>query len=384
MGKSKILITGGAGFIGSRLALNLSRNGYPITILDNLSKQIHGEKPIEDSWSYRQIYNKKGIEIIENDVRNLDVWRKLISKHNVIYHFAAETGTGQSMYQISNYSDVNIIGTSQLFQALSENQNHTVKKIIYASSRSIYGEGKYVDNKGSVFYPKHREIEKLRAGDFNLYYNEKILTQVATDENSKVHPSSFYGLTKQFQEDMIHGMSTHFGIIPISLRLQNVYGEGQSLNNPYTGILSIFSNLLRANKDIKVFEDGEESRDFIHVDDVVKAFILAKNSKIKDGRIYNVGTGIPTKVIDVANELKSLLDSNSLISINGAFRKGDIRHNYADLAKIQEELHFHPQISFSEGLIRFTNWVKGIDYKESNYLNSLNEMKENGLYEEDK
>lgn len=382
MGKDKILITGGAGFIGSKLALYLARK-YKVTILDNLSKQIHGENAPIDSWTYKQVLNQKNIKIVIGDVKDLDTWRNLILQNDIIYHLAAETGTGQSMYQISNYSKVNIHGTALLFQALSENQNHSVRKIIYASSRSIYGEGKYLDSKEMVHYPRHRSIDKLRVGDFNIYNNHnEPLTAVATDEDSKIHPSSFYGLTKQFQEDMIHSMSPHFGITPISLRLQNVYGEGQSLNNPYTGIMSIFSNLLRTNKEIKVFEDGNETRDFIHVDDVVRAFDLARKTDIKEGRIYNVGTGIPTKIIDVANSLKKLLKSNSSIVINGAFRKGDIRHNYADITKIQQELNFHPSISFSEGLMRFTVWVKKISPKESKYLDSLKEMKSKGLYEE--
>lgn len=381
MGEGKILITGGAGFIGSKLALKLSSDGYDVTVLDNLSKQIHGQNPIKDSWTYRQIFNKK-IKIIEDDVRNLDMWRSIISNYEIIYHFAAETGTGQSMYEITNYSEVNFLGTANLFQALSENQSHTIKKIIYASSRSIYGEGKYIDSTGAIHYPKNRDLNKLRSGDFNVYFNDEILKEVATDEVSKVHPSSFYGLTKQFQEDVIHGMSEHFGIIPISLRLQNVYGEGQSLNNPYTGILSIFSNLLKSNEEVKIFEDGNESRDFIHVDDVVNAFVLALKSKINNGRIYNVGTGTPIKVITVASELKRIYDSSSNIKVNGAFRKGDIRHNFADITKIKTELNFQPKIPFSEGLLRFTQWVKDNDFKKSNYINSLEEMKSKGLYEE--
>ena len=159
MGKDKILITGGAGFIGSNLALKLAKDNYSVTILDNLSKQIHGENPFEDSWTFKQVLEQERINFIQGDVRDLNIWRSLISDHNIIYHLAAETGTGQSMYQISNYSEVNIHGTAQLFQALSENQNHLVKKIIYASSRAIYGEGKYLDSKGLVHYPKHRSID---------------------------------------------------------------------------------------------------------------------------------------------------------------------------------------------------------------------------------
>jgi len=181
---------------------------------------------------------------------------------------------------------------------------------------------------------------------------------------------------------MIHGMSTHYGITPISLRLQNVYGEGQSLNNPYTGILSIFSNIFRSSKEVKIFEDGNESRDFVHVEDVVNAFVLAGKSDISEAKIYNVGTGVPTKVIDVANFLKKLLNSNSTVTINGAFRKGDIRHNYADITKIKSELNFQPTISFLEGITRFTDWVKDIDLNESKYLDSLEEMKSKGLYKE--
>ncbi|WP_255669442.1 SDR family NAD(P)-dependent oxidoreductase [Flavobacterium soyae] len=233
-----ILITGGAGFIGSNLALKLIEKGHKITVLDNLSKQIHGENPEITSPLYKSIKDK--VTFIEGTVTSRTDWEKALQNQNVVVHFAAETGTGQSMYCIEKYTEVNIQGTAIMLDILANNKN-SVEKIVIASSRSIYGEGKYKHPKLGIVYPSHRKEKDMLAGNFELtFFDEEELELLATDEDSKIHPSSVYGITKQNQEQMIMTVCPTIGIAPVGFRYQNVYGPGQSLSNPYTGILSIF------------------------------------------------------------------------------------------------------------------------------------------------
>ena len=256
-----ILITGGAGFIGSNLALQLIKKGHNITVLDNLSTQIHGDNPIETSPLYKSINDK--VHFIHGTVTSRQDWEKALTNQDIVVHFAAETGTGQSMYCIEKYTAVNIQGTAIMLDILA-NQEHKVKKVVIASSRSIYGEGKYIHPEMGIVYPKHRAEADMLAGDFEVKHqgNSK-LQLVATDEESKIHPSSVYGITKQNQEQMIMTVCPTIGIAPVAFRYQNVYGPGQSLSNPYTGILSIFSTQIRNGNGIQIFGDGKESRDML-------------------------------------------------------------------------------------------------------------------------
>ena len=371
-----ILITGGAGFIGSNLTKKLVSKGYCITILDNLSKQIHGKD--QKSELYNSI--KEISTFILGDVCNEEDWKKALKGQDAVIHLAAETGTGQSMYEISRYNDVNILGTSHLLDFLANNKN-SVKKLIIASSRSIYGEGKYKCENHGVVYPNEREASNMMKGKFDSFCDVcgSELDLMPTDENSKIHPSSIYGITKQQQEQMILLMGKSLGIPAVALRYQNVYGPGQSLSNPYTGILSIFSTRMLNGNDIDIYEDGEESRDFVFIDDVVEATILALEKEEANHQIFNVGSGEATTVSQVANSLKSLYNSNANISIGGSFRLGDIRHNYADLNKIKNLLGFTAKFDFQTGISRFVDWVKTQEVKEDKYEQSLNELKNKGL-----
>jgi len=371
-----ILITGGAGFIGSNLTKKLVSKGYCITILDNLSKQIHGKD--QKSELYNSI--KEISTFILGDVCNEEDWKKALKGQDAVIHLASETGTGQSMYEISRYNDVNILGTSHLLDFLANNKN-SVKKMIIASSRSIYGEGKYKCENHGVVYPNDRIASNMLKGKFDLFCDVcgGELDLMPTDENSKIHPSSIYGITKQHQEQMILLMGKSLGIPAVALRYQNVYGPGQSLSNPYTGILSIFSTRMSNGNDIDIYEDGEESRDFVFIDDVVEATILALEKEEANHQIFNVGSGEATTVIQVANSLKSLYNSNANISIGGSFRSGDIRHNYADLNKIKNLLGFTAKFDFQTGISRFVDWVKTQEVKEDKYEQSLNELKNKGL-----
>lgn len=373
-----ILITGGAGFIGSNLALKLITKGYNVTVLDNLSPQIHGDNPSETSPLFLSIKDK--VKFIEGSVTNIEDWKKALENQDAIIHYAAETGTGQSMYEVQKYVDVNVTGTSLMLELLV-NGKYNIKKVVVASSRSIYGEGKYISKELGAVYPKHRVANDMDHADFEPNFpNSSELTLVATDEDSKIHPSSVYGITKQNQEQMILTVCPTIGIAAVAFRYQNVYGPGQSLKNPYTGILSIFSTQIKNGNAINIFEDGKESRDFVYIDDVVDATILGLEKEEANNEVFNVGTGIAIDVITVAESLSKNYGVEVPITISGNYRLGDIRHNFADLAKIKSNLGFSPKFTFEAGLKNFTNWVNTQEVQEDKYQQSIDEMKAKGLY----
>lgn len=372
-----ILISGGAGFIGSNLALKLVSLGHNVRVLDNLSPQIHTNSK-ENSQLYQSIKGK--VTLINGDIRNRKDWQKAIANSTVIVHLAAETGTGQSMYQIEKYVQVNCGGTAVMLDLLA-NEKHTVKKVIVASSRAIYGEGKYHCESHGEVYPNEREVTQISNGQFEPLCSicKQPLTMLETDEDSKIHPSSIYGITKSDQEQMILVACKSLGISAIALRYQNVYGPGQSLSNPYTGILSIFSTRILNNNHINIFEDGKESRDFIFIDDVVNATVLAIQDDTLKSCSLNVGSGVSTTVQMVADSLKKLYQSDVDINVSGNYRLGDIRHNKADISRIKKLLGFSPKVSFEDGLKQFVEWVKKQEVNSDNYEQSINEMKDKGL-----
>ncbi|MDI9337393.1 MAG: NAD-dependent epimerase/dehydratase family protein [Alphaproteobacteria bacterium] len=373
-----ILITGGAGFIGSNLALALLEKNYNVTVLDILSEQIHGHNPELNSCLFNSIKNK--INFIKGTVTSRTDLLKAIKNQDIIVHLAAETGTGQSMYCIEKYSEVNIHGTAIMLDILANTQ-HSIKKVVVASSRSIYGEGKYMHPQFGIVHPKHRLEKDMFAGQFEVFLEDNVLLKVMpTDEDSKIHPSSVYGITKQNQEQMIMTVCPNIGIHSVAFRYQNVYGPGQSLSNPYTGILSIFSTQILNNNNIQIFEDGKESRDFVYIDDVVDATILGIQLDEANNQIFNVGSGEPIDVLTVAKTLINAYDIKVDINITGNFRIGDIRHNYADLTKIKKMLNFVPKTKFEIGIYKFTDWVKTQKIQKDTLNESLEEMKIKGLY----
>ena len=378
MSIKNVLITGGAGFIGSNLALKLIEKGYQVTVLDNLSPQIHGDNPTETSPLYLSIKDK--VKFIHGTVTSKSDWEEALKGQDVIVHYAAETGTGQSMYEVEKYVDVNINGTALMLNLLV-NGSYNVKKVIVASSRSIYGEGKYISKELGAVYPTQRESIHMDQGDFEVKYpNSSALTLVGTDEESKIHPSSVYGITKQNQEQMVLTVCPTVGIAGVAFRYQNVYGPGQSLKNPYTGILSIFSTQIKNGNNINIFEDGLESRDFVYIDDVVDATILGLEKEEANNQVFNVGTGVAKNVLTVANELVKNYGIDVSINVSGNYRLGDIRHNYADLTKINRLLGFSPKVSFEVGLKNFAEWVNTQEVQEDKYQKSIDEMKAKGLY----
>ncbi|MCD0457540.1 SDR family NAD(P)-dependent oxidoreductase [Chryseobacterium sp. LC2016-27] len=374
-----ILITGGAGFIGSNIALSLINKGFNVTVLDNLSPQIHGDDPEQTSALYKKIIGK--VIFIKGTVTSKEDWIKAIKGQDAIIHLAAETGTGQSMYEIQKYIDVNIGGTGLMLDILTNNE-HQITKVIVASSRAIYGEGKYECTKHGIVYPTERNDSEMSTGDFSCkcpVCNETV-SILPTTEDSKIHPTSVYGITKQNQEQLVLTVCKSLNIGAVAYRYQNVYGPGQSLLNPYTGILSIFSTRIKNGNPINIFEDGKETRDFVFIDDVVEATILGLQNDNANGQVYNVGTGIATDVITVANTLAKYYEREIPIQISGNYRLGDIRHNFADISKIEKELGFEPQWYFEKGIKAFTNWVNDQEIPEDRYEQSIEEMKNKGLY----
>ncbi len=379
MTKKKILITGGAGFIGSSLSLELLNRGHDVRVLDCLSKQVHGPNPMLSDL-YKKI--EKRVDFLHGDVTCKTDLISALTGMDTVIHLAAETGTGQSMYQIEKYVNVNIGGTGLLLD-LIVNHSFPIIKLVVASSRAVCGEGKYICKTHGAQYPKSRLEENLASGRFE-HYCPICLDQLElskTEEDSSLAPASIYGVTKLSQEQLMLTAAKAKGISAIAYRYQNVYGPGQSLINPYTGILSIFSTQLRQNKLVNIFEDGLESRDFVYIDDVVNATVLGVEYPNPIVEVLNVGSGVRTTVLDLATYLSKSFNSSSKINITGQYRVGDIRHNIADLEKIKSLLGFNPKTSIEEGLEKFCEWVRmcPVDL-ESRYEKSLYELRSKGLF----
>lgn len=375
----KVLITGGAGFIGSNIALKLIKKGYDVVVLDSLSEQIHGAKPEETSPLYRSIKDK--VKFIRGSVANRANWVRALKDVDYVIHLAAETGTGQSMYEIEKYVGSNIGGTALLLDILA-NQPHHVKRVVVAESRAIYGEGKYICPKCGEVYPLARKDEDMAKGDFECKCPKcgSEVQLVATTEDSKIHPTSVYGITKQVQGQLVHLVCQSIGVESVSFRYQNVYGPGQSLSNPYTGILSIFSTRIKNGNGINIFEDGKETRDFVYIDDVADATILGLEVPEANGHVFNIGTGVATDVLTVAQTLCDKYGVQVPITVSGNYRLGDIRHNFADISLARKILGFEPKWTFEKGIEQFTKWVNEQEVQEDNYEASIAEMKAKGLY----
>ena len=371
-----ILITGGAGFIGQHLSRALLVQGSKVRILDNFSSQIH-----EESTLPSDLVNL--VEVIKSDVRDRDAVKRALADIDCVVHLAAETGTGQSMYEIERYFSVNVQGTAILLDLLQNNEcGKSLRSIVMASSRAIYGEGAYRCSEHGIVFPEQRTRERMSACAFEPVCPVcgSPVSLVPTPESAPFMPMSMYGLTKQVQEQAVMLFARMRGINGFGLRYQNVYGPGQSLKNPYTGILAVFSNLARQNYGIEIYEDGLESRDFVYIDDVVEATIRSINYSGQFVGALNVGSGQTTSVMVVAQEIKAYFDSSSTIKVTGAFRMGDIRHNIADVSKLEQVLGFVPVVPFKQGLANFLGWAaeQALEDKAA-YLRSVNELAARGL-----
>src|ERR1700733_14936838 len=353
---AKVLITGGLGFIGLTLARNLVRRGLSVRLLDNLSPQIHGPVPNPELGT---LLGEPHVEVVRGDVGHRQDWVSALGDVASVVHLAAETGTGQSMYRIGDYTGTNVLGTALLLDVLA-NDHHQVTKLVLASSRSVYGEGAYRCAGCGLVYPPIRSLDSLQAGQWEPLCPSCCgpIHPVATPETARTSPASVYAATKLAQEDLVRIAAGALGIPFLIFRLQNVYGEGQSLNNPYTGILTIFSNRIRQGKGIALFEEGQESRGFVHVSDVSEAMALGLESDGGDGLTMNVGSGVPVSVDTIARNLQRQFTESSELVVSGQYRVGDIRHNFADISAIGQALGFSPKVTIDEGIARFVHWVK--------------------------
>ncbi len=354
----KILVTGGAGFIGSFLVDELIERGHEVRIYDNIEPQVHPGGEVPD-------YLNPEAEFIREDVLDIEALAKAVEGVEVIFHEAAMVGVGQSMYQIKRYMEVNTIGTANLLDIVV-NRKNLVKKLIIASSMSTYGEGAYkCPDCGSVS-PPLRTKEQMTRGDWEVHCPncDKLALPVPTPESKLQEINSIYALSKKDQEDMAINIGRTYRIPVVALRRFNVFGPRQSLSNPYTGAAAIFLSRLKNNHRPKIFEDGLQSRDFISVHDIVRANILAMENDAADYKIFNVGAGRQVTVLDIARTLTELLDLTIEPEIVGKFRQGDVRHCFSDITKIKTALGFEPQVSLAEGMKELIEWSRSVEAED--------------------
>lgn len=344
-----ILITGGAGFIGSHLADELIDKGYRVRILDNLSEQVHGKNP------QRPEYLNPDAELQIGDVRDAAAVKKALKDVDAVFHFAAMVGVGQSMYEIKEYTDVNNLGTAVLLEALIENP---VEKLVVASSMSIYGEGLYLNSEGKKMMDCERDLADLKNDRWEMYRDNQTLTPVPTPENKNPNLSSVYALSKYDQERLSLLTGKAYNINTTALRFFNVYGTRQALSNPYTGVLAIFASRLLNNNAPMIFEDGNQKRDFIHVNDVARACRLALEKPEARGEVLNIGSGNIYTITHIANKLARVMNKDISPEVTGKYRVGDIRHCFADIQKTKKVLGFEPEIQFEDGLYELAEWLK--------------------------
>lgn len=347
-----ILITGGAGFIGSHLADELLRAGHRVRALDNLSEQVHGPGGV------RPDYLNPEVELIVGDVRDPAAVRQALDGVDAVYHFAAAVGVGQSMYQIEKYIDTNTRGTAVLLEGLIA---RPVERLIVASSMSVYGEGLYCLPDGTLHTGVARGLEQLKAGRWEaLNERGETLVPIPTPESKPPALSSVYALSKYDQERLCLLTGTAYGIPTVALRFFNVFGTRQAFSNPYTGVLAIFASRLLNGKPPLIFEDGYQQRDFVSVYDVARACRSALETPGIAYDVFNIGSGTPYTVLEVAERLAEMFGRRHIRpQIVGKYRMGDIRHCFADISHARELLHYEPVVTFDAGLLELSAWIEG-------------------------
>ncbi|MEX0653128.1 MAG: NAD-dependent epimerase/dehydratase family protein [Phycisphaeraceae bacterium] len=350
MGQS-VLITGGAGFIGSHLADQLIREGHRVRVLDRLEPQVHGAD------AGRPGYLHEAVELMRGDVCDPFIVRRAVQGMDAVYHFAARVGVGQSMYQVADYTTTNDTGTAVLLEALLQ---HPVRRLVVASSMSIYGEGLYHDAHGQPVDDAARQVEQMKAGRWEpVDAAGDPLTPLPTPEAKRPRLASVYALNKYSQEQLCLIVGQAYGIPTLALRFFNVYGPRQALSNPYTGVLAIFASRLLNNRPPIVYEDGQQQRDFVSVHDVARACTLALTASLPDEAkpVFNIGSGQPRTVRDVAGHLAGVLGRRIEPRISGEYRHGDIRHCFADITRAKRVLGYEPAVSFEDGLTELAGWL---------------------------
>jgi dTDP-L-rhamnose 4-epimerase len=348
----RVLVTGGAGFVGSHLVDALLSRGIEVRVLDSLEPQVHGaERRRPDHLDPRA-------ELVVGDVRDAALVREALGGVEAVFHLAAAVGVGQSMYEIERYVSVNSVGAAVVLEAVLE-RRQAIRKLVVASSMSIYGEGAYRDPDGEVVFPGLRRTDELARRQFEcLDPRGRRLVPVATPETKALLPTSVYAVTKRDHEELFLSVGAAYGIPTTALRYFNIYGTRQALSNPYTGVIAIFSSRLLNGRPPLIFEDGLQTRDFVHVSDIVQANLLALESDAADGQVYNVGTGQATSILEVARLLGQELGFRGEPEVTGRFRAGDIRHCVADVSRIRKDLGYRPEVPLEAGLRELLAWLR--------------------------
>jgi dTDP-L-rhamnose 4-epimerase len=347
----QILITGGAGFVGSHLADALLRAGHAVRVFDNLTSQVHPDGPPD--------YLARDVEMMVGDMRDPAAVKRAVAGIDVIFHMAAAVGVGQSMYEIAHYMGSNTQGTANLLQAVLDD-GQEIEKLVLASSMSIYGEGKYLCRECGEVAPTPRGIEQLKKKQWEMLCPvcAQILTPVATDESKPLQCSSIYALSKRDQEEMALLFGRTYGLPVVALRYFNIYGTRQALSNPYTGVAANFGSRLLNRRSPMVFEDARQMRDFVSVHDVVQANLLAMERSAGDGMALNVGSGCPISIGEVARQLTQCLGASQPTEITGKYRAGDIRHCFADISAAERVLGYKPRYRFADGIEELVEWLR--------------------------
>ena len=368
----KVLVTGGAGFIGSYIVDYLIEAGNEVVIFDNLDPQVHphGEKPD---------YLNTDAYYINGDVRDIEALKKAVAGAEQVYHMAAAVGVGQSMYQIAKYVEVNTGGTANLLDVLTNNKNK-VEKVVVASSMSSYGEGRYHCSTHGILSPDLRPVSQMQNGDWEVRCPDcgELMSPRLTGEEKPQICNSIYALTKKDQEEMTIMWGKAYDIPTTALRFFNVYGPRQSLSNPYTGVCAIFMSRIKNDHRPVVYEDGLQTRDFISVEDIARACIESMNNPKADHQVFNVGTGKATSIEEVANTLAQIYGKDIEPDITKAFRKGDVRHCISDPAKIFNAIGFKAQIDFDPGMEELIEWTETAA-AEDLFEKAASELSDKGL-----
>jgi dTDP-L-rhamnose 4-epimerase len=369
---NKILVTGGAGFIGSHIVDQLIHDGHEVRILDNLEKQVHKSKPE---------YINTQADFVKGDIRKYSDLHAGLEDIEIIFHEAAMVGVGQSMYQVNKYVDVNTLGTAKLLDYLIKKEN-SVKKLVIASSMSIYGEGAYHCEDHNAVFPSLRQENQLKNKDWDVLCPicKKNVDPISTPETKPLQPTSIYAISKKDQEEMALAIGRAYGIPTTALRYFNTYGPRQSLSNPYTGVCAIFSSRILNDHSPVVFEDGLQTRDFISVHDIVQANILAMEQSNANYQVFNVGSGSPVTITNISKTLATLYKKSIQPEITEKYRAGDIRHCFADISKISKTLGFKPRIKFEKGMMELVQWGLGQSTTDK-FTHAYEELLKRGLVE---
>jgi dTDP-L-rhamnose 4-epimerase len=368
----KVLVTGGAGFIGSYVCKELLEQGHEVTILDNLDPQIHSGY---EGWPP---YLPHGIKCVLGDVRDRVLLGGLLNENDAVIHLAAAVGVGQSMYAIEHYTSVSVMGTAILLEELIKRKD-TIKKLIVASSMSIYGEGLYKRKEGQMVSPKSRQLSQLQNKKWELVDADGCgLEPVPTNESKPLQPESVYAINKRDQEEMCLVVGKAYNIPTVAFRMFNVFGPYQALSNPYTGVAAIFSSRLLNNQQPLIFEDGKQRRDFVYAEDVARAYAMALTNDKVNGSALNLGSGHSVSIAEVASTITKVMGKNIVPVITENFRDGDIRHCFADISLIRQKLGWEPKWSFEKGMRPLVEWLSG--QKATDKVdNALNELLKKGL-----